>query len=126
MTLNTVVRRLSVIRVLLAVSVGLLLPNIASAQSAIAGLATDTTGAVLPGVTVEASSPALIEGTRLVTTDGQGRYSIEQLRPGRYRVTFSLAGFNTVIREGIDLVADFTAPVSVQMRVGALEESITV
>src|ERR1700738_3201191 len=79
----------------------------ASAQSAatgsIAGVVKDTTGAVLPGVTIEASSPALIEKTRSVTTDEQGQYKIVDLRPGTYVVTFSLEGFNSVKRDGIEL-----------------------
>jgi hypothetical protein len=104
----------------------LLDPTSASAQSAIAGLVTDNTGAVLPGVTVEASSPVLIEKVRSVVTDGQGRFLIVDLRPGTYRVAFSLTGFSTAVREGLQLPADFTATVNVQMNVGALEESITV
>jgi hypothetical protein len=104
----------------------LCLPKAAHAQSAIAGLVTDTTGAALPGVTVEASSPALIEGTRSATTDGQGRYSVDGLRPGTYKVSFSLLGFSTFVREGIELVSNFTAPLDAQLRVGAIEESITV
>jgi hypothetical protein len=94
--------------------------------SGIAGVVTDSSGAVLPGVTVEASSPALIEKVRSVVTDGQGRYSIVALQPGTYAVTFSLSGFNTSRREGILLTAGFTAAVSVAMQVGALEETITV
>src|SRR5262245_47761775 len=73
----------------------LLLPHPALAQSAIAGQVADTSGGVLPGVTVEAASPALIEGTRTAISDGQGRYSIENLRPGTYKVTFTLPGFST-------------------------------
>ena len=73
----------------------------AQTGSAIAGVARDTTGAVLPGVTVEASSPALIEKARTVVTDGQGQYKIIDLVPGTYTVTFTLAGFSTVRREGI-------------------------
>ena len=106
--------------------VALLLPAGASAQSAIAGQVTDTTGAVLPGVTVEAASPALIEGARVGVTDGQGRYDIEALRPGTYKVTFTMPGFSTMVRDGIELVTNFTAPISVQMKVGGVEESITV
>src|SRR5262249_55898464 len=103
------------------------LPAAALAQTgAIAGQVTDTTGAVLPGVTVEGSSPALISGSRSVVTDSQGRYSIEQLVPGTYKVTFTLPGFSTLMREGIELSANFTAPVSAQLRVGAIEESVTV
>ena len=92
----------------------------------ISGVVRDASGAVLPGVTVEASSPALIEKTRSAVTDGQGAYSIIDLRPGPYTVTFTLAGFSTVRREGVVLTASFTANVSVDMKVGALEETITV
>jgi hypothetical protein len=103
------------------------LPPAAFAQgSGITGVVRDASGAVLPGVTVEASSPALIEKVRTVTTDGQGRYSIVDLRPGVYTVTFTLTGFATVRREGIELTASFTAPVNADLKVGALEETITV
>jgi carboxypeptidase family protein len=80
-----------------------LTPALASAQSVIAGAVKDTSGAVLPGVTVEAASPALIEQVRSVLTDGQGRYSIVDLRPGVYTVTFTLTALNTVKREGLEL-----------------------
>src|SRR6187431_2725298 len=86
----------------------LLSPAVSFAQSAIAGLVTDTTGAILPGVTVEARSPALIEQTRTVVSDGNGRYRIEDLRPGTYSVTFSLPGFSHFVREGIVLESNFT------------------
>jgi hypothetical protein len=101
-------------------------PAAALAQSAIAGVVRDATGAVLPGVTVEASSPALIERVRTVTTDAAGLYRIIDLRPGVYTVTFTLGGFNTVKREGIELPANFTATINTEMRVGAIEESVTV
>src|SRR4051812_41893379 len=91
-----------------------------------AGVAKDTTGAVLPGVTVEASSPALIEKTRSVVTDSEGAYKIINLRPGTYTVTFSLTGFSTVKREGIELTSAFTANVNADMKVGTVEETITV
>src|SRR5215207_7244950 len=104
----------------------LLVPVVASAQSAFSGIVRDTSGAVLPGVTVEASSPVLIEKTRSVVTDGEGRYSIENLRPGTYLIVFTLTGFNTFRREGIDLPANFTMTINADLRVGALEESITV
>lgn len=104
----------------------LMMPTAVVAQSAIAGTVTDTTGAVLPGVTVEARSPALIEQLRTGVSDNQGQYRIIDLRPGVYTVTFTLTGFSTLVREGIELPANFTAPVSVQMRVGALEETVTV
>src|SRR5713101_1779093 len=106
----------------------LLFPAAAFAQEAsgIAGVARDPSGAVLPGVTVEATSPVLIEKVRTVVTDGEGRYNVVNLRPGTYVVTFSLAGFKTVKREGIELTAGFTATVNSDMQVGALEETITV
>ena len=106
----------------------IVLPALAGAQQAsgIAGSARDTSGAVLPGVTVEAASPALIEKSRTVITDGEGRYNIVDLRPGTYVVTFTLAGFSTVRREGVELTAGFTATVNADMRVGALEETVTV
>ena len=104
-----------------------LVPSVASAQTAeIAGVVRDTGGGVLPGVTVEASSAALIEKTRGVVTDSQGQYRIIDLRPGEYTVVFSLAGFSAVSRQGIVLTAAFTASVNVELRVGALEETITV
>src|SRR5437867_2073607 len=81
----------------------LVFPAAARAQSAIAGQVMDESGAVLPGVTVEASSPALIEGARVAVTDAQGRYSVEALRPGSYKVTFTMQGFTTLVREGVDL-----------------------
>jgi hypothetical protein len=100
----------------------------ASAQSgsSIAGAVRDATGGVLPGVSIEASSPALIEKTRTVVTDSQGLYKVIDLRPGTYVVTFTLPGFATVRREGIELTASFTATVNAEMRVGGLEETITV
>jgi hypothetical protein len=104
----------------------LALPAAARAQSAIAGVVRDTSGAVMPGVTVEAASPALIEKVRSVATDGEGRYQIIDLRPGVYTVTFTLAGFNTVKREGLELPTNFTATVNAELKVGSLEESITV
>ena len=104
----------------------LLLPSAAAAQSAIAGTVTDNTGAVMPGVTVEAASPVLIEKVRSVVTDGQGRYTIIDLRPGTYDISYSLPGFTTSKREGLFLPADFTATVNIQLNVGALEESVTV
>jgi hypothetical protein len=103
-----------------------LIPSGAYAQAFIAGVVKDTSGAVLPGVTVEAASPALIEKSRSVVTDGTGQYRIENLRPGAYTVTFTLAGFSTVKREGIELTGTFTATINADLRVGSLEETITV
>lgn len=93
---------------------------------AIAGVVRDTSGAVLPGVTVEAASPALIEKVRTVTSDGQGVYRLVDLRPGSYVLTVSLPGFTTVRREGLDVTAGFTATVNAELRVGTLEETVTV
>jgi carboxypeptidase family protein len=104
-------------------------PAVVSAQTALGGVAgavRDTTGAVLPGVTVEAASPALIEKVRTVVTDGQGQYKIVDLRPGTYTVTFTLTGFSTLKREGLELNAAFTATVNAELRVGSLEETVTV
>src|SRR6267142_7109454 len=101
---------------------------LASAQgtSAIAGVVRDTTGAVLPGVTVEAGSPALIEKVRTVVTDSQGQYRIVDLPPGSYRVTFTLPGFTGLTRQGIELSSGFTATINAQLTVGDVAETITV
>lgn len=92
----------------------------------IAGVARDESGAVLPGVTVEATSPALIEKLRTAVTDSQGVYRIVDLRPGMYTVTFTLTGFNTFKREGVELSVGFTATVNAAMTVGAIQETVTV
>ncbi|HEV2985607.1 MAG TPA: TonB-dependent receptor [Vicinamibacterales bacterium] len=104
----------------------LLASSPALAQSGIAGVVRDTTGAVLPGVTVEAASSALIEKTRTVTTDYQGQYKILDLPPGVYVATFTLTGFSTFKREGIELTSNFTAQVNAELRVASVEETITV
>ena len=116
-------------RFLAAAGLGLvslvLLPALASAQS-IGGTVTDTTGGVLPGVTVEARSPALIEQVRTAITDGNGQFQIVALETGTYSVTFTLPGFSTLVREGVELSTGFTANVDVRLAVGALEETVTV
>ena len=105
---------------------GLLLsPTVTSAQ-AIGGAVTDTTGGALPGVTVEARSPALIEQVRTVFTDGAGLYEIVGLLPGTYSVTFTITGFSVVIRQGIELTTGFTAKVDAQLRLGAITETIKI
>ena len=106
----------------------LFLSGTAAAQgtSGIAGVVKDTSGGVLPGVTVEANSPVLIEKVRTATTDEQGQYKIINLIPGVYTVVFTMTGFGTIRREGIDLSSNFTATVNAELRVGALAESITV
>ena len=105
-----------------------LVPGLAHAQPAsqFTGVVTDNTGGILPGVTVEASSPALIEGSRVAITDGAGRYLLVDLRPGIYNITFTLPGFSTVLVEEQELPAGFTANVDAVLSVGALEETVTV
>src|SRR5438034_2293597 len=114
-------------RIIVGVAWLSLWPVLASAQtSTIAGTVRDTSGAVLPGVTVEVSSPALIEKVRTATTDGSGQFQITQLRPGTYSVTFTLPGFTVVKRENVELTSDFTATINADMRIGAVQETITV
>jgi hypothetical protein len=108
------------------VCAAVLLPTLAFAQAQIVGAVRDESGGVLPGVTVEAASPAIIEKVRTAVTDDQGRYRIDGLRPGIYRLTFSLTGFSTVAREGIDVPSEVAVTVNADMKVGALEETITV
>jgi len=112
----------------IGVALSLLFTSTVFAQqtSGIAGVVKDISGGVLPGVTVEAASPALIEKIRTATSDGEGRYNIVDLPPGTYAVTFTLTGFGAFKREGVALPSGFTATVDATMRVGALEESITV
>ena len=104
----------------------LFLPANAYAQAAISGVVKDSAGLALPGVTVEAASPALIEKTRTTVTDASGQYRIEDLRPGVYTVTFTITGFKTLRREGIVLEGSFNAPVSAELDLGSLEETVTV
>jgi hypothetical protein len=103
-----------------------LLPAAAFAQASITGTVKDTSGAVLPGVMVEAASPALIEKVRSAVTDGSGQYRIVDLRPGTYSVTFSLQGFSSVKREGIELTGSFVASINADLKVGGVDETITV
>jgi hypothetical protein len=104
-----------------------LAPHVVYAQgSSITGVVRDTSGAVLPGVSVEASSDALIERVRTAVTDGSGQYRIIDLRPGIYRVTFTLPGFGSYQREALELSAEFIATVNAELRVGSLEETVTV
>src|ERR1700730_614991 len=102
------------------------LPSAARAQSAIAGVVKDSSGAVLPGVSVEVASDALIEKTRTVTTDGSGLYKIIDLRPGVYTITVTLAGVQTFKRDQLELPSGFTATVDATLTVGSLQESVTV
>jgi hypothetical protein len=103
-----------------------LLPSLVFAQASITGAVKDDSGALLPGVTVEATSPALIEKVRSTVTDGSGQYRIEDLRPGTYTVTFKLTGFSTIQRQDIELSGSFAARVDADLKVGAIEETITV
>jgi Carboxypeptidase regulatory-like domain len=110
----------------LVLSAFVLAPASAFAQASITGVVRDASGAVLPGVTVEAASPVLIEKTKSAISDGAGVYRIVDLRPGAYSVTFTLAGFQTVKREGIELSGTFTATINADLKVGAIAETITV
>jgi hypothetical protein len=113
-------------RVVSFVLASLALASSAYAQASITGVVRDPSGAVLPGVTVEASSPALIEKARVAVTDGNGLYRFADLRPGTYAVSFTLTGFSTVRREGIELTGTFVATIDTDLRVGALEETVIV
>ena len=104
----------------------LLWPTAAHAQASLAGVVKDASGGVLPGVTVEAASSALIEKVRSVVTDDTGQYRIVDLRPGSYSVTFTLTGFSTVKREGLELAGSGTITVNADLKVGTLAETITV
>ncbi len=121
MTMTQLAQRVGVALLFVLVS-----STAAMAQSAFAGTVRDSSGAVMPGVTVEAASPVLIEQVRSVVTDENGVYRIVDLRPGTYTLTYSLTGFNTVKREGVELGSNFTATINVELSVGALQESITV
>src|SRR5213594_4519511 len=114
-------RRALVLPVLVA-----LVPASAYAQATLAGVVKDASGAVLPGVTVEAASPALIEKTRSGTTDGTGQYRIIDLQPGTYALTFTLPGFTTVRRSNIELSGTQTVTLPIEMRLGAIAETVTV
>jgi len=103
-----------------------MLPAVALAQASITGIVRDTSGGVLPGVTVEAASPAIIEKVKSAATDGTGRFTIPDLRPGTYRVTFTLPGFKTVVRDNLELTGSSVVTANADLAVGALEETITV
>ncbi len=112
--------------VLVVACVGVLSTTAYAQSSSITGVVRDASGAVLPGVTVEAASPELIEKVRSAISDGTGTYRIIDLRPGTYTVTFTLPGFATVKREGLLLPADFVSTVNAELKIGALEETINV
>src|SRR5258706_2266551 len=128
-TKEKTMRRLVTCAIAGACALAILIPSPASAQgdrASIVGLVQDASGAVLPGVSVEAASPALIEKSRTVVTDGAGRYAIENLRPGTYSVTFTLPGFTIVKREGIVLEGTFAAPINASLSVGSVHETVAV
>src|SRR5689334_17058105 len=102
------------------------MPAFAFGQASITGVVKDTSGAVLPGVTVEVASPVLIEKTRTTVTDGAGEYRFVSLLPGAYSVSFTLTGFQTIKREGVELSGTFIATINADMKVGAVEETIIV
>ena len=104
----------------------LLIRRVPEAQSTIAGIVKDTSGAVIAGATVTVTSPALIEHSRSTVTDGGGQYKIVELRPGTYAVTFTLTGFATVDREGLELPPDFTATVDAEMKPSTQAQTVTV
>lgn len=114
-----------VVSVFISACIVSLIPALASAQS-LAGIVRDPSGAVLPGVTVEAASAALIEKVRSAVTDGSGQYRIPDLPPGAYKLTYTLPGFTTVVRDGVELTGGGVTTISIDMRVGALQETITV
>lgn len=114
------------VKALAVLALIILVPTVARAQAVITGVVRDTSGAVLPGVTVEASSPALIEKVRTTVSDSGGQYRIEDLRPGLYKVTFTLPGFSTFERDGIELTGSFTATINADLRVGTVQETVTV
>jgi hypothetical protein len=116
----------TLLRALFAVLALLVVPALALAQAAITGVVKDTSGGILPGVTVEVTSPALIERVRSAVTDATGQYRIVDLRPGTYAVTFALTGFGAIKREGIELSGTFVATVNADLKVGALQETVTV
>jgi hypothetical protein len=103
-----------------------LTPTVAHAQATLAGVVRDASEAVLPGVTVEVSSPVLIEKVRTATTDGTGQYRLTQLPPGIYSMTVTLGGFTTVKREGVEVTGSGVIPINIAMRVGAIAETVTV
>jgi len=112
--------------VLKAIVICLVAPTAAWAQASLAGAVKDTSGAVLPGVGVEAASPALIEKVRTAVTDGSGRYRIEDLRPGTYTLTFALSGFVTLKHDGVILSGSAVTTVDAELRVGGVSETVTV
>src|SRR5579862_4288776 len=114
-------------RLMASASAMIIFPALCRAQfGAIAGSVKDSSGAVMPGVMVEAKSPDVLEKSRTAVSDSSGQYRIEQLRAGTYSVTFTKTGFSTVKQEGIEISAGFTAPVNADLKVGGVQDTITV
>src|SRR3954463_15559960 len=113
-------------RALAVFALVLLLPAFAHAQATVSGTVRDASGGVLPGVTVEATSPALIERQRTALTDSSGQYRITELPPGTYTLGFSLGGFTTLRREGVTISGSGVIPINADMKVGAIAETVTV
>ncbi|MGE0446579.1 MAG: carboxypeptidase regulatory-like domain-containing protein, partial [Vicinamibacterales bacterium] len=113
-------------RTAMLLACALLIPALASAQATLTGVVRDTSGAILPGVTVEAASPVLIERVRTTVTESNGQFTIVNLRPGDYTVTFALPGFTTVRQDAVTLTGSATTTVNAEMRIGAVEETVTV
>ena len=114
-------------RLMASASAMIIFPVLGLAQfGSIAGVVKDNSGGILPNVTVEASSPVLIEKSRTAVSDASGQYRVDQLRPGTYTVTFTLPGFSTFRREGVEISEGFTAPVPATLNVGAVKDTITV
>src|SRR5438445_4568610 len=113
-------------KLVLILAAAVLLPSLAFAQGTLPGTVRDESGGVLPGVSVEAASPVLIEKVRTAVTDGPGQYRITLLNPGTYSLTFRLSGFNIVKREGIELSGTATLTIPADMRIGTLAETVTV
>src|SRR5262249_51355139 len=120
--MRTIARAALIIAGLLTLPV----PSSGQALGTVAGVIKDSSGAILPGVTVEVASPVLIEKVREAVSDGTGQYRIINLPPGTYSVTFTLTGFSTIKREGVDVTAGFTASVNAELKVGTVAETITV
>src|SRR5688572_18441601 len=114
------------LKAMLMLTAAILLPSLAFAQGTLTGTVRDQSGAVLPGVTVEAASPALIEKVRVAVTDTAGQYRIPGLNPGTYSLTFKLTGFNVVRRENIQLSGTATLTIPIDLSVGGLQETVTV
>src|SRR5215472_16527706 len=112
----------TIVRTVVLLAATAILPSAAWAQVTLSGTVKDASGAVLPGVTVEASSPVLIEKARAAITDGTGQYRIESLQPGTYTVTFTLSGFSTVKREDVIVSGAGVVKIDAELKIGTVAE----